>query len=327
MQPAAYDGLLLPGGHAPGMRQYLGSDVLREKVAEFWALGRPVAAICHGVLVLARTREAETACSPLYGRRTTCLPRYMERAAYLSTAWKLGRYYRDYPQYVEAEVRHALAAPTDFVRGPRVLSWRGTADDDTAAFVVEDGNYVSARWPGDAYLFARRFEARLRQTAGETTAGVVERPVTTLAGALVRLRPADRSDMAALVRIRRTPEVFAWWRGGDDLETAVEGDFNESGSTPYVIESSTACGGLDRVVSRGRTRLPARQHGSLRRPGVPPPWGRHRRGADPGPPPHRRPRLPPLGDRPERGQRGGHPLLPQGGLSAGGHPAAQRARR
>ncbi len=34
---------------------------------------------------------------------------------------------------------------------------RGTLDDDTPAFVVEDGNYVSARWPGDAYLFAKRF--------------------------------------------------------------------------------------------------------------------------------------------------------------------------
>ena len=24
-------------------------------------------------------------------------------------------------------------------------------------FTVTDGNYLSARWPGDAYLFARRF--------------------------------------------------------------------------------------------------------------------------------------------------------------------------
>ena len=29
------------------------------------------------------------------------------------------------------------------------------------AFVCEDGNYVSARWPGDAYLFARKLIARL----------------------------------------------------------------------------------------------------------------------------------------------------------------------
>jgi hypothetical protein len=32
---------------------------------------------------------------------------------------------------------------------------RGTATDDSAAFVVQSGRYVSARWPGDAYLFAR----------------------------------------------------------------------------------------------------------------------------------------------------------------------------
>ena len=32
---------------------------------------------------------------------------------------------------------------------------------DGSAFVVEDDNYVSARWPGDAYLFAKRFADRL----------------------------------------------------------------------------------------------------------------------------------------------------------------------
>ncbi len=155
-----FDGVVLPGGHAPGMRQYLGSDVLQAKVAAFWELGRPVGAICHGVLVLARARCADGR-SPLYGRRTTCLPGYMERAAYLTTAWMRGRYYRTYPKYVEREVREALASPDDFVRGPRELSHRGTDTDDRHAFVVEDGNYVSARWPGDAYLFAKRFMARL----------------------------------------------------------------------------------------------------------------------------------------------------------------------
>ena len=85
----------------------------------------------------------------------------MERSAFLTTAWRLGRYYRTYPAYVEDEVRDALRDPADFVRGPRVLSKRGTETDDGAAFVVEDGNYVSARWPGDAYLFAKRFAARL----------------------------------------------------------------------------------------------------------------------------------------------------------------------
>ncbi|WP_127355291.1 type 1 glutamine amidotransferase domain-containing protein [Actinacidiphila soli] len=155
-----YDGLILPGGHAPGMRQYLGSAVLQEKVAGFWALGRPVGAICHGVLVLARTVDPATGRSVLSDRRTTCLPKGMERAAYYATAWRLGRYYRTYPAYVEDEVRGALAAPEQFERGPRSLA-RGTATDHSEAFVVENGNYVSARWPGDAYLFTERFDALL----------------------------------------------------------------------------------------------------------------------------------------------------------------------
>jgi putative intracellular protease/amidase len=151
----AVDALVLPGGHAPGMRQYLGSEALQRQVAAFWPTGRPVGAICHGVLVAARA-------GVLRGKRTTCLPRYMERTAFYLTAWRRGRYYRTYPAYVEDEVRAALASPDDFVRGPRTLTRRGTRDDDSAAFVVEDGAYVSARWPGDAYLFTRKLLERLR---------------------------------------------------------------------------------------------------------------------------------------------------------------------
>jgi len=55
----------------------------------------------------------------------------------------------------------ALRDPSQFERGPRSTK-RGTRDDDSPAFVVQDGNYVSARWPGDAYLFARRFDRMLQ---------------------------------------------------------------------------------------------------------------------------------------------------------------------
>lgn len=147
IEPADYDGLVLAGGHAPGMRQYLGSEVVQKKAAGFWALERPVGAICHGPIVLARA-------GVLNGRRTTCLPKYMERSAFYLTAWRHGRYYRTYPAYVQDEV---VAAGAVFERGPVELSRRGTATDDTPAFVVVDGNYVSGRWPGDAYLFTKRF--------------------------------------------------------------------------------------------------------------------------------------------------------------------------
>jgi aminoglycoside 6'-N-acetyltransferase len=66
--------------------------------------------------------------------------------------------------------------------------------------------------------------------------------MTTLQGASVRLRPATRADIPALVKIRETPEVYRYWRGGDDLVAAVEEDFAEPDITAYVIEFE------DRVV-------------------------------------------------------------------------------
>jgi putative intracellular protease/amidase len=159
-EPDAFDGLLLPGGHAPGMRQYLGSTLLQRKVAAFWALERPVGAICHGVLVLARAQRE--GCSVLHERQTTCLPKYLERLAYYATAWKLGKYYRTYPAYVEEEVRAALREPTrQFQRGPLSGGARDSKENRSPSFVVEDANYVSARWPGDAYEFSRRFIEKL----------------------------------------------------------------------------------------------------------------------------------------------------------------------
>lgn len=150
-----FDAMVLPGGHAKGMRPYLESTTLQQKLRDFWPLERPVAAICHGVLLLARTQDLHSGNSLLHNSRTTCLPKYMERLAFYLTAWKLGRYYRTYPAYVEDEVKAALRNPEQFERGPFTLGDRGTASDHRHAFVVCDGHYLSARWPGDAYLFAQ----------------------------------------------------------------------------------------------------------------------------------------------------------------------------
>jgi putative intracellular protease/amidase len=161
IDPAAFDALVLPGGHAPKMKQYLSSEVLHSKVAAFAKTKKPMAAICHGVLVLARAKDPDTNKSVLFGRRTTCLPRYMEKVAYYLTAWKLGRYYRTYDAYVEDEVVAALEDPSHFERGSINLTTHGTRDNDAGAFAVEDGSYVSARWPGDAFLFTKKLLARL----------------------------------------------------------------------------------------------------------------------------------------------------------------------
>src|SRR5688500_17288961 len=154
IDPAAFDALVLPGGHAPGMKQYLASDVLQAKVSTFAKSKKPLGAICHGVVLLARANG-------LRGRKTTCLPKYMARIAYWTTARTLGRYYRTYDAYVEDEVKRALADPSDFVRGPISLFSHGTAEDDTPAFALEHDEYVSARWPGDAWLFSKKIAERL----------------------------------------------------------------------------------------------------------------------------------------------------------------------
>ncbi|MCL7021288.1 GNAT family N-acetyltransferase, partial [Vibrio vulnificus] len=59
---------------------------------------------------------------------------------------------------------------------------------------------------------------------------------TMLHGARVVLRPTADADVSALAAIRRTPEVYARWRGGDDLRAAVRDDLAEPGTTTLVIE-------------------------------------------------------------------------------------------
>ena len=67
--------------------------------------------------------------------------------------------------------------------------------------------------------------------------------VNAIEGRAVRLRAALRDDIPTLARIRATPEVYAYWRGGDDLVAAVQEDFAELGMTGYVIEIDGAVAG------------------------------------------------------------------------------------
>ena len=159
LEPEAYDALVLPGGHAPGMRPYLEDGVLQGVVARFSGLGRPIGAICHGTLVLARCRGPDGH-SLIAGRTMTCLPAWMELSAWALTAWKLGRYYRTYDQTVQAEVKAALGRTGTLRIGPPHNRY-------DRPFVVRDGNLVSARWPGDAQAFA----AAVLELLGEGRAG------------------------------------------------------------------------------------------------------------------------------------------------------------
>ena len=181
---SAYDGLLLPGGHrARGMREYLESEILQDIVVGFFEEAKPVAAICHGVLLAARSISKKTGRSVLWGYQTTALT-----WAFESSAWSVARftrfwdpdYYRTYLEQagqpkgvmsVQQEVTRALARREDFRDVPRDDPHyrrktsglvRDTMDDATPAFVVRDRHYVSARWPGDVHTFAKTFASLLK---------------------------------------------------------------------------------------------------------------------------------------------------------------------
>lgn len=146
ISPEAHAALVLPGGHAPGMRQYLEAASLHRAVATFLAADRPVAAICHGGVVLARSRDA--ALQPaIRGRRLTALPRTMEWTAWIATVATRGNYFRTYPTWVQSEVSEALGPEGTFETGPLMPSYG-------RPFTVRDGNLLTARWPGDASRFA-----------------------------------------------------------------------------------------------------------------------------------------------------------------------------
>ncbi|MGV8996725.1 MAG: type 1 glutamine amidotransferase domain-containing protein [Parvibaculaceae bacterium] len=156
---ANFDALLLPGGHAKGMRPYLESQILQHAVAAFFTASKPVGAICHGTLLAARSHAANGK-SVLFGRKTTGLTRSQELLAWgMTRAW-MKDYYRTYPTPLETEIRGLLASPSDFLTGPASLK-RDTPDHPERGFIVQDGNYLSARWPGDAHRFGQAFAALL----------------------------------------------------------------------------------------------------------------------------------------------------------------------
>jgi putative intracellular protease/amidase len=147
IDPDEYDALLLPGGHAPGMKQYLESETLRTKILPFMKENKPVAAICHGGIALARTLDPDTGKSVVYGRKMTSLLKSLERIGYMMTRLTRGSYFKTYPEYVENEIKRYLKEDSDFISG----------GSSRTPFCHQDGNLITARWPQDAHRFAEAF--------------------------------------------------------------------------------------------------------------------------------------------------------------------------
>lgn len=141
-----FDAIILPGGHAPGMKPYLESEVLQKVVSGMMDKNKLIAAICHGVVLAARS-------GVLKDKKVTALPRRSELLAWYLTKKKMGDYYRTYPNTtVEEEVRSALTSPQDFLAGPPMIA-RDSLKKAWPGFTVKDSNLITARWPGDAHKF------------------------------------------------------------------------------------------------------------------------------------------------------------------------------
>ena len=74
---------------------------------------------------------------------------------------------------MESEVKRALRDDSDFLDVPKKTKWhflkasglfRDSIDDDRVSWVVTDGNYISARWPGDVHAMARKLISKLNHT-------------------------------------------------------------------------------------------------------------------------------------------------------------------
>jgi protease I len=71
----------------------------------------------------------------------------------------MGDHYRTYETTVQDELTSILRSPNDFSTGPGfpVPLQRDSATSLRPGYTVLDGNYLSARWPGDVYEFTSDF--------------------------------------------------------------------------------------------------------------------------------------------------------------------------
>ncbi len=197
LEVADFDALVLTGGEGAEASFAEENPLLLALVADFFdTAGDPgrnkvVGAIGRGVIIAARSTSRQRGGSALLGRKTAVLPPRFERLGRLLRAYRArfgspdqrlppqGKAKSAYPN-AEAELKALLAKPSDLVAVPKGEPWhfRKTSGmfhdrpgDSRAAWVIRDGNYLSARWTGDAYTFARRFVALLgERRERETTA-------------------------------------------------------------------------------------------------------------------------------------------------------------
>jgi len=149
INPEKYTGIALLGGNTPSLKHFLECKILQSKIQDFWALKRPLGAIGQGVLVLARTTEADSKNSLIYNKKTTCYPKWIDL---------IGKYNpfgtAVYIESTEEEVIRSLYEPSLFRTENSIIY---DTLFDQSGFICRDDWYLSARWEGDAYSFSTTF--------------------------------------------------------------------------------------------------------------------------------------------------------------------------
>ena len=169
VQEKSFDAILLPGGHDKGVKEYLESEVLQQLIVDFFKAQKPVGAICHGVVLAARSINTDTEKSVIHNYKTTSLLKSQELLAYNLTRLWLKNYYLTYPgMTVEDEVKSALSDTNNFIKGPLPLS-KDNLNHLKKGFIVKDRNYLSARWPGDVYNFSLEFIKMFQDVKNQPT--------------------------------------------------------------------------------------------------------------------------------------------------------------
>lgn len=157
INPNDFNGIILPGGHDKPVKEYLESALLQKRIVHFFNENKPVGAICHGVVLVARSINPDTNKSVLFDYKTTALLKSQELLGYQLTRLWLKDYYLTYPGLtVEDEVKEVLKDKGNFIQGSTPLL-RDTPNKLKRGFIVKDRNYVSGRWPGDVYNFSLEY--------------------------------------------------------------------------------------------------------------------------------------------------------------------------
>ncbi len=99
--------------------------------------------------------DPDTKKSIIHNKNITGLIKRLEKLAYYITSWKLGDYYKTYPEYVEDEVSRNLNDKKQFKRGGL---------NPYKPFVCIDENIITARWPEDVYLYGETLIKKLEET-------------------------------------------------------------------------------------------------------------------------------------------------------------------